>query len=435
MNTWRQSKPASHLWVDAIPQGWTETRLRFVANVSNSNVDKKSYEGQLPVRLCNYTDVYYNERISPELEFMRATATPAEIEKFELREGDVIITKDSEDPNDIGVPALVMEDMPGVVCGYHLSVVRTADPDTAAFLQYSIMSHVNKAQLYVDTPGVTRYGLDQDAIKSILVLLPPPEERRQIVQMLRQETGRIDGLIDKKTRFISVLNDKEKAMIAHFVRRGIDASAPATDSGVEWRGIVPTHWQRARMKNHFKQVKRQGYDDLTVLSVYREFGVIEKASRSDNINKTPEDLSKYQLVEPNDLAINKMKAWQGSMGISPFLGITSPDYVVMKPIGEHNPRYMHHYLRARPMPWVYRLISNGIRTDQWRMEPEKFLELPIFLPPLDEQDAIANRIDRELDRIRGLIEKTERSIALLKEKRAALITAAVTGKIDVRAAA
>ncbi|MXO91065.1 restriction endonuclease subunit S [Pontixanthobacter aquaemixtae] len=435
MKTSRQTKPASHLWLDAIPKNWTETRLRFVANVSNSNVDKKSYEGQVPVRLCNYTDVYYNERIEPELEFMEATATPEEIKKFQLREGDVIITKDSEDPADIGVPSLVMEDMPGVVCGYHLSVIRASDPITAAYLQYSIMSQINKAQLYVDTPGVTRFGLDQDTIKSIVVLLPPFGERRQIVEMLRSETGQIDGLIEKKTRFIALLNDKEKSMIAHFVRRGIDATAPTKDSGVEWRGVVPAHWQRARMKNHFKQVKRQGFDDLTVLSVYREFGVIEKASRSDNINKTPEDLSKYQLVEPNDLAINKMKAWQGSMGISPFLGITSPDYLVMKPIGEHNPRYMHHYLRAKPMPWVYRLISNGIRTDQWRLEPEKFLELPVFLPPMDEQEAIANRIDRELDRIRDLIEKTERSIALLKEKRAALITAAVTGKIDVRAAA
>ncbi|MEO9902187.1 MAG: hypothetical protein ABJF28_15445, partial [Nisaea sp.] len=202
-----------------------------------------------------------------------------------------------------------------------------------------------------------------------------------------------------------------------------------------WRGKVPAHWEVGRMKNHFRQVKRQGFQSLTVLSVYREFGVIEKSSRDDNINKTPEDLSKYQLVEPNDLAINKMKAWQGSMGVSNLCGITSPDYVVMKPVGNHNPRYMHHYLRARPMPWVYRLISNGIRTDQWRMEPEKFLELPIFLPPKTEQQIIANRIDRELEHIRSLIATTQRSIELLKEKRLALITAAVTGKIDLRNAA
>ena len=78
------------------------------------------------------------------------------------------------------------------------------------------------------------------------------------------------------------------------------------------------------MKDHFRQEKRQGYEDLTVLSVYREFGVIEKSSRDDNINKTPEDLTKYQLVNPNDLVINKMKAWQGSMGIAPMKGITRP---------------------------------------------------------------------------------------------------------------
>ncbi|KPN63016.1 type I restriction enzyme, S subunit [Aliiroseovarius crassostreae] len=322
----------------------------------------------------------------------------------------------------------------GIMSPAYIRLVPTSDVVVSKFYYwYFYAAYIGN--IFNGLGGGIRQNLSQTELLNFPVPDLSQDDQNAIADYLDRETARIDGLIAQKTRFIAVLDDKEKAMIAHFVRRGIDASAPTKDSGVEWRGAVPAHWQRARMKNHFKQVKRQGFDDLTVLSVYREFGVIEKASRSDNINKTPEDLSKYQLVEPNDLAINKMKAWQGSMGISPFLGITSPDYVVMKPVGEHNPRYMHHYLRARPMPWVYRLISNGIRTDQWRMEPEKFLELPIFLPPMDEQEAIANRIDRELDRIRGLIEKTERSIALLKEKRAALITAAVTGKIDVRAAA
>jgi type I restriction enzyme S subunit len=314
----------------------------------------------------------------------------------------------------------------------HIHILR---PDRRMIEDRYLVYFLNQVDYSKYINGSTRDKLTQFQLGSIAIDFPSLDDQSDIADYLDRETGQIGVLVGKKQRFIKLLDEKEKSMISHFVRRGIDANAPTKDSGLEWRGFVPDHWQRARMKNHFKQVKRQGYDDLTVLSVYRELGVIEKASRSDNINKTPEDLSKYQLVEPNDLAINKMKAWQGSMGISPFLGITSPDYVVMKPVGEHNPRYMHHYLRARPMPWVYRLISNGIRTDQWRMEPEKFLELPIFLPPLDEQEAIANRIDRELDRIRGLIEKTERSIALLKEKRAALITAAVTGKIDVRAAA
>jgi type I restriction enzyme S subunit len=279
-------------------------------------------------------------------------------------------------------------------------------------------------------------GIRQNLSQTELLEFPVPdiliEDQVAIARFLDRETRLIDGLIEKKTRFIALLNEKERAAISRLVRRGLDRQVPTIDSRVDWRGLVPAHWVRGRMKDHFRQEKRQGYETLTVLSVYREFGVIEKSSRDDNINKTPEDLTKYQLVNPNDLVINKMKAWQGSMGIAQMRGITSPDYVVMRPIAEHDPRYMHHYLRAQPMPWVYRLISNGIRTDQWRMEPEEFLGLPVFMPPIEEQRRIAERIDVELERIRGLITLTERSIDLLREKRSALITAAVTGKIDVR---
>ncbi|PVE45128.1 restriction endonuclease subunit S [Pararhodobacter aggregans] len=302
------------------------------------------------------------------------------------------------------------------------------------------MFYVLVNQMFIDvvngsTNGAKMPRAEWSYVGAIGVPTPPHGDQIEIARFLDGETGRIDGLIEKKARFIALLKEKEKAAISRLVRRGLDRNAPTIDSGVDWRGRVPAHWVRGRMKDHFRQEKRQGYEDLTVLSVYREFGVIEKSSRDDNINKTPEDLSKYQLVNPNDLVINKMKAWQGSMGIAPMRGITSPDYVVMRPIGEHDPRYMHHYLRAQPMPWVYRLISNGIRTDQWRMEPEKFLGLPVYMPPIEEQRLIAERIDVELERIRGLISLTERSIDLLREKRAALITAAVTGKIDVRAAA
>ena len=308
----------------------------------------------------------------------------------------------------------------------------TLDPE---FFLYWITGQQKDLLLEWGQLGATVDSLNIEILRNTVIPLPSPEVQRTIVSFLDRETGRIDGLIEKKTRFIALLKEKEKAAISRLVRRGLDRNAPSIDSGMDWRGRVPAHWVRGRMKDHFRQEKRQGYGDLSVLSVYREFGVIEKSSRDDNINKTPEDLSKYQLVNPKDLVINKMKAWQGSMGIARMKGITSPDYVVMRPIGEHDPRYMHHYLRAQPMPWVYRLISYGIRTDQWRMEPEAFLGLPVFLPPLEEQQRIADRIDVELERIRGLIALTERSIDLLREKRAALITAAVTGKIDVRHAA
>jgi type I restriction enzyme, S subunit len=108
-------------WIGPVPEHWDVQRMRHVANFTNSNVDKKAYEDQEPVLLCNYTDVYYNEFITADLPFMQATASNAEIERFSLKKGDILITKDSEDPADIGVPSLVTEDLPGVICGYHLT--------------------------------------------------------------------------------------------------------------------------------------------------------------------------------------------------------------------------------------------------------------------------------------------------------------------------
>lgn len=101
-----------------------EERLKHVADIRVSSVDKKSTDGDLPVRLCNYTDVYFNERITGSINFMEATATPSQIAAFGLRRGDVVLTKDSETPDDIGVSAVVAEDLPDLVCGYHLAIVR-----------------------------------------------------------------------------------------------------------------------------------------------------------------------------------------------------------------------------------------------------------------------------------------------------------------------
>lgn len=356
--------------------------------------------------------------------------------RLALRSGDLLLEKSGGgEKTPVGRVVEFNSDEAAITSNF-VAMMRPKDRFFPSFVKYLFAAHYMSGftvQFIKQATGIQ--NLDDKPLMQTVTWVPDRTEQTAIARFLDRETGRIDGLIEKKTRFIELLNEKEKSAISRLVRRGIDRNAPVVDSGFDWRGIVPAHWTQGRLKDHFRQEKRQGYENLTVLSVYREFGVIEKSSRDDNINKTPEDLTKYQLVNQDDLVINKMKAWQGSMGIALMRGITSPDYVVMRPVGDHDPRYMHHYLRAQPMPWVYRLISNGIRTDQWRMEPEKFLRLPIFMPPKDEQRRIADQIDVELERVRGLVALTERSIDLLREKRAALITAAVTGKIDVAEAA
>ncbi|SEJ30671.1 type I restriction enzyme, S subunit [Azotobacter beijerinckii] len=222
--------------------------------------------------------------------------------------------------------------------------------------------------------------ISRGLLGNIRIVIPPLVEQTQVARFLDHETARIDGLIAEQQRLIELLKEKRQAVISHAVTKGLDPSVPMKDSGVEWLGEVPAHWRSHRVKRLFRQSKRQGYTDMEVLSVYRDHGVIRKSSRNDNNNKTPEDLSLYQLVNVGDLVVNKMKAWQGSLGVSVHHGITSPDYVVYSPSHDEVPKFIHYLLSANHMPEVYLSISNGIRPSQWRIEPEKFEQLEIFLP-------------------------------------------------------
>src|SRR5579862_801420 len=151
-------------WVATVPSHWSVRRLGAVGSVTFSNVDKHTLEGEVPVRLCNYTDVYKNDRITSAIEFMQASALPREIEKFQVRKGDVLATKDSEDPNDIAVSALIAEELPGVLCGYHLAMIRPDESNLfGPFLAWVQTSKLVLAQYESQAVGVTRFGLSQAA--------------------------------------------------------------------------------------------------------------------------------------------------------------------------------------------------------------------------------------------------------------------------------
>jgi type I restriction enzyme S subunit len=198
------------------------------------------------------------------------------------------------------------------------------------------------------------------------------------------------------------------------------------DSGVEWLGEVPAHWTQPPLWTLFRRGKDVGYPDERLLSVYRDYGVIPKDSRDDNHNNASEDLGAYQLVEVGDLAINKMKAWQGSVAISEFRGIVSPAYFVFRPRHHEASRFLHYLLRSNEYTGAYFSISKGVRPSQWDLEPQEHSRMPVLLPPLPEQTAIAAFLDLETAKIDGLVAEQRRLIDLLREKRQAVISHAVT---------
>ncbi|KAA0220324.1 MAG: restriction endonuclease subunit S [Planctomycetota bacterium] len=223
-------KPSGIDWLGDMPEHWSVRRVRNVADLRVSNVDKHTKPGELPVRLCNYTDVYKNATIRADMPFMSATATAEEVKAFRLEVGDVIITKDSEDWQDIGVPALVEETAEDLVCGYHLAILRPKPMSvTGPFLAYALRSRSVVTQFSIAATGVTRYGLSHGAIKSIVLPVPPIPEQDGIVRHIDQATATLNHALRRATREIELIQEYRTRLIADVVTGKLDV-----------RGFVPT---------------------------------------------------------------------------------------------------------------------------------------------------------------------------------------------------
>jgi type I restriction enzyme S subunit len=203
------------------------------------------------------------------------------------------------------------------------------------------------------------------------------------------------------------------------------------DSGVDWLGEIPADWVMKPCWSYFRRVKQTGLVGEELLSVYRDHGVVPKASRDDNHNVESEDLSSYQLVRVGDMVMNKMKAWQGSIALSDFRGIVSPAYFVYRPTHEFSRKYFHYLMRSAPYIGEYNRISKGVRIGQWDLDPTYFRTTQLIVPPPEEQQAIADFLDRETAKIDTLIAKQDQLIRTLGERRQAIVTSSITqGLVD-----
>ncbi len=424
-------------WLGRVPEHWKVKRLRHVAPFSNSNVDKKSYEGQKPVRLCNYTDVYYNEFIRDGMEFMEATASDAEIERFQLRKGQIIITKDSEDPTDIGIPSLVTEDMEEVICGYHLTVIFPEDYDTGRYLHRSIQSMHTRAHFYVESPGITRYGLNQDTIADTPVALPNPKERKAIADFIERECGRMDKLVEKKQEFISLLKEKRQALITHAVTKGLDPKAEMKDSGVEWLGEVPKHWDvkplwslvscnDSVLPDNTPNEQLIRYVDIS--SVSYDAGI----SRTEEMEFGSAPSRARRLAKVGDIVISTVRTYLRAIAVvteeysNCFF---STGFAVLHPLQSVHQPILNWMVLSDG--FIGAVVSHSEGISYPAINASQLTKFKVAIPPDNEIQAISTFLSQHTTRIDRLIAKTIESIDLLKERKTALITAAVTGQIDV----
>lgn len=432
-------------WINLLPESWRAKPLRAVSSYMVSNVDKASIDNETAVRLCNYTDVYHNEFIALELDFLRATATDDEIDKFRLAVDDVLITKDSESWDDIGVPSLVTETADDLLCGYHLALLRSSgDQIIGRFLFRCLQAKPIRIQLELAASGVTRFGLPKSGIGGVMLPVPPTPQQRAIADYLDRETARLDNLIAEKQRILQLLAEKRQALITRAVTYGLDPEAPLRNTGAPWIGAIPAHWIVTRLK--FVADVRTG---LALGQKTSDFNSVEYPYLSvANVQDGHLDLSNVKMVrlprrEAESFVLCAGDVLMNEGGDDDKLGRGCVWRGEIAPCLHQN-----HVFAVRPRgvrsEWLNLWTSSEGTKSYFRSRAKKATnlasisagnvrELPLAVPPVGEQDEIVAHVTAAgatLDRAHSA---TARTLALLDERRAALTAAVVTGRFEVKA--
>jgi len=431
-------------WLGQVPRHWDTRRIRHVCDMRVSNVDKHTKSGETPVRLCNYVEVYKNDRIRESTRFMAATTSEDERIRFGLRKGDVLITKDSEQWNDIAVPALVEYEAPDLVCGYHLAILRSRPSLYGTFLHRAIECQFIAAQFHIEANGVTRYGLSHGAIQNVGIPLPPPEEQAAIVRFLDWANGRLERAIRAKRKVIALLNEQKQAIIHRAVTRGLNPNVPLKPSGIPWLGDIPAHWEVRRAKQVCTAIVDcknrtpepvDGGEYIVVRTTNIRHGQFNLLGSYTTDRRNYDIWTQRGAPQLGDVFFTReapvgeacLVPQQGNLCMGQRMMYFRPNAAVL------DAEYLLHSIHGPVVRRYIEIEANGSTVGHLRLG--QVSSLPLLWCPIEEQKQIVAHVTRMSGPQTTTISRLEREIELLREYRIRLVADVVTGKLDVREAA
>lgn len=403
--------------IGRIPENWDVSKLSGIAQVIVSNVDKKVEENELPVFLCNYLDVYHNEYITNNLKFMRGSASGAEIDKFSLRRGDVLITKDSETAEDIASAAVVADEIPNLICGYHLAILR---PDKecidSLYLAKTLQDDRVHNQFVIKANGVTRYGLTLSVINNATIPVPPLQEQYQISKIL----STWDHAIDRVQRLIEVKKRQKARLVTQLLSGKI--RFPGFD----------TEWQQVKLGT-FLHPKLRKVEKPSV--AYLRLGIRSHGKGTfTSVVDDPEtnDMTHLFLARKDDLIVNITFAWEGAIAIvgpdgdRALVSHRFPTYIFDN--SKMLPEYFKHLMVSERFFYELDLISPGGAGRNRVMNKGDFLKISVTVPDIEEQKKTAGVLGAFDNQI-GLLKKY---LVKLQKQKNGLMQKLLTGEIRVK---
>ena len=421
---------------------WPTRKLRDIADIRVSNVDKKSYTAETPVRLCNYMDVYTNDYITNEIDFMQASASPAEIERFSLQRGDVIITKDSETPDDIGVPAVVSEEIEGLVCGYHLCLIR---PNYSALNSVYLAKQLATSELAgyfaIHASGSTRFGLPINAIENIDLPFPPKPEQTKIAEIL----STVDQAIEQTEALIAKQQRIKTGLMQDLLTRGIDENGNRrSEETHEFKdsslGRIPVEWSVKQLNDCYSEAAKNGLykqkefygSGSRMVHMPQMFrGLVVDVASAVRVKIDKNEISRFGLQTHDLLIARRSLVLKGAGRCALIPEITEPTVfessIIRVRLNQKklDPTFANYFLNSETgyrmrLPFIRQVAVSGVAgTDVGQFR--------VPVPDLDEQFRI-NNFFRQSD---AVVSELFTTASKFKRLKTGLMQDLLTGKVSV----
>ena len=436
MPNYEQYKSTGFEWLPKVPKNWKIIKLRFMGRFSSSGIDKLSKKNESVVKIINFTDIFGNKNgvIDSSEDFMVVTTPENNRVKNLVEKGDLIFLPSSETYEDLGLAALINEDLENTSFSYHVIRYKFSYDIDHSFKKYITNNKFVQSQFSKFGKGTTRKIIGRGIFNDIVVVVPPLVEQTLIGNFLNLKTAKIDQAIAIKEKQITLLKERKQTLIQNAVTRGLDPNVPMKDSGVEWIGLVPMHWEVIKIKYLFKETnQRTKTGQETLLSLRMELGLVPHDDVSEKYIPN-ENLVDYKMVTPGQLVMNRMRAAIGIFGIPKQEGLVSPDYAVFNIADKVNLAFYLKLFKTNIMGSQFRLNSRGLGTGSsgfMRLYTENFGDIKVPFPAENEQAAVVTHIEKESAKIDQAADLQQKQIEKLKEYKSTLINSAVTGKIKV----
>lgn len=430
MERYTEYKDSGVEWIGEIPAGWGMTRFGRVctSNLGKMLTSSRSSEESYLARYLKAANIQEDGiHLDPE---QGMYFEPGEETSYGLLSGDLLVVEGGS----VGLAQVWEGHISPCYIQNALHRVRPLPGYDVRYMKYWL--DLARGSGYVDLVcnRATIAHFTGEKLAATPFVVPSIDEQQAIAAWLDEKTAEVDGLIADIERSIELLREYRTSVISEAVTKGLDPNVPMKDSGIEWIGEIPAHWEVLRGKQLLKEVDtRSEAGEEELLTVSHITGVTRRSEKNVNMFMA-ESLEGYKLCAKNDVAANTMWLWQGAVGVSPCDGVISPSYSVYRQRdGYYLPGYLDMLLRTPKLVETYRSLSTGITKSRLRLYPEKFLAIKFPVPPVEEQRAILARVSSVLGDADGLLEDYSSLIDRLREYRKSLISEAVTGKFKVPA--